>query len=162
MRRPLTIALSLAMSTTVVVAPAAAHAPDPAGGREVCPAPEVVVDDYDTSRFAASATLQATGCPQREQRQFPLWLSVTRYDDTSAHGATRGVLCGPFRPSPEGGEPTYSCDVDVTLDHPPVETANYTVEASYPGADGEETVAFEVLCTSDEGSYGCELQDNPE
>jgi hypothetical protein len=146
---------------TIVVAPAAAHAPDPANEREACPAPEVVVADYDTSRFVASATLLATGCPQREQRQFPLWLSVTRYDDTSAHGSTRGVLCGPFRSSPEG-EPTYSCDVEVTLDHPEVESAYYTVEVTYPGTDGEETVAFEVLCISGEGSYGCERQDNPE
>jgi hypothetical protein len=161
MRRPLTIAVSLAMSTLVVVAPAAAHAADPASEQEACPEPKIVVFDYDMSRFASSATLQATGCRQREQRQFPLWLSVTRYDDTSAQGTTRDVLCGPFRPSPDG-EPTYSCDVDVAVDHPTVETANYTVEVTYPGDAGEETRTFEVLCVSDEESYGCELQDDPE
>lgn len=159
MRRPLILALSLTMSTLAVAAPAAAHEPAPVDD-EACPAPEVVVSDYDLSQFAASATLAATGCPAREQRQFPFWLSVTRYDDTSAHGSTRGVLCGPFRPSPDSGA-TYSCDVDVVLDHPDVEQAHYTVEATYPGPDTEETIAFEVLCISKDGSYGCELQDNP-
>ena len=158
MRRPLILALSLTVSTLVVVAPAAAHETGPADD-EACPAPEVVVSDYDLSRFVASATLAATGCPAREQRQFPMWLSVIRSDDTTAYGVTHGQLCGPLRPS-DGGA-AYSCAVDVALDHPEVEEAYYTVEATYPAAHGEETDAFEVLCISGDGSYGCELQDEP-
>jgi hypothetical protein len=153
--------MSLAVVVWTMTPSASAHTDDPAD-TPVCPDPQVQVSDYDTERFVASATLLASGCPAREQRQFPLWLSVTRYEETSAHGVARGVLCGPFRSSSEGEARRYSCDVDLALDHPEVEAATYQVEVSYPGADGDETMAFEVFCVSEDGSYGCELQDDPE
>lgn len=156
MRRPLTFTLCLAISTLFVVNPAGAHVDGSDEAPDSCPAPEVV-HDYDTEQFAVAATLVATGCPQREQRQFPLWVSVTRYDDTSAHGATRGVLCGTF-PSSDPDGPQHSCDVGLALDHPPTEAASYTVEVTYPGADGDEVLAYDSFCVSDESAATCEVK----
>jgi hypothetical protein len=162
MRRPLTTAPALALSALFVVTPAAAHVDGSDEATDSCPAPEVI-DDYDASQFAVAVTLAATGCPQREQRQFPLWVSVTRYDDTSAHGVTSGVLCGPFQAASdiEPGR-RYSCEGGVALDHPPVEAAHYEVEVTYPGGGGEERLAFESFCVSDEAGAGCEPQDDSE
>jgi hypothetical protein len=156
MRRPLVILLSAACSALFMVAPAAAHIDGSDEPQDRCPAPETTYD-YDTEQFAVAVTLAATGCPQREQRQFPLWVSVTRYDDTSAEGATRAVLCGPFRPSSDADGPRYSCDVDVALDHPRVEAAYYTVEVTYPDDDGDQVSAFDTFCVSDESHAACEV-----
>jgi hypothetical protein len=139
----------------------AASAHDEATDASPCPDPQVQVWDYTSESFTAGATLLASGCPAREGRQFPLWLSVTRYEETSVHGHTTATLCGPFQPASESGDHRYACEVDVTIDHPPTEQATYTVEATYPGADGEETMAFDVVCVSEEDSYGCELADDP-
>lgn len=155
MRRPLILTMALAVTTLFVVAPAAAHADRPDEVADPCPRP-VVAHGYDTEYFSVAVSLPATGCPAREQRQFPLWVSVTRYDETSAHGATRGVVCGPFRPSSDI-EPGrhYSCDVDIAVDHPPVEAAHYSVEITYPGSGGEEVFAFESFCVSDDFGATC-------
>lgn len=153
MRRPVAIALSLAVNILFAAAPAAAD--NSSDVVEACPAPEVV-RDYDTDRFAVAVTLVATGCPQREERQFSLWVSVTRRDNTQAHGSTRGVVCGPFpAASDTETQRRYSCDADVAVDHPPFEAAHYRVEVTYPGAHGEEVSVVESFCISDGAGARC-------
>ena len=61
------------------------------------------------------------------------------------------------------GEPphTYSCDIDLAMDHPSTEAAQYQVEVTYPSADGDETKAFESFCESNADGTSCEEAYHP-
>ena len=127
-----------------------------------CPAPEVL-RDYDTQRFAVHATLAASGCPAREHRQFTFSAFVSRVAGDSGSGHGRAVLCGPFPSSSdmEPGEGTmrYSCEVDLSVPHAPIEAAHYRVEVTYPGPQNEETVTYDMFCVSNEASASCAEED---
>ena len=154
MRRPRTLATGLAVLALTLTPSASADTGDPAD-RRGCHDPHVEWD-YDTGTFAAWATLEASGCPAREQRQWALWLSVTRYEATSAHGVSNGVLCGPFLSESQSNGRRYSCDVDLTFDHPEVEEADYQVEVTYPADHGDETMVVDLSCVADDhGTYAC-------
>jgi hypothetical protein len=80
--------------------------------------------------------------------------------DHPPHGPDWSVDCGPFR-SPGDFEspdeaPRYSCNLAVFLDHPQVETAQYDVDVSYPGAGGQRTTSVFTFCTSDGTTASCE------
>lgn len=155
MRRTLSVAVSLAFASTLLAtSPASAGPAEPPPHSPECPAP-VMVEHYGRDVFAVSVSLLASGCPEREERQFSLWLSVSRYDDMSARGATRAVLCGPFPPSSASYEPTYSCEVDLGVDHPQVEEATYFIDVTYPAPEGQETFGYELVCVSDQTGAAC-------
>jgi hypothetical protein len=158
MRRPRTFGLTVAVCVLTMTPSASAHTDQPAHPR-MCPDPQLEWD-YETTTFRAWATLNASGCPSREDRQFPLWLSITRSEETSTHGVAREVLCGPFPSSSESDGRGFSCDVALSFDHVEVETATYEVQFAYPGADGQETAYVDVVCISDGAGAGCELEDD--
>ena len=158
MRRPRTLAMFLAVGVLAMTPSAAAHTEDSAEP-SACPEPHVDWQ-YDPDTFIVWATLPATGCPAREERQFPLWLSITRYEETSVHGVGRDVLCGPFPSSSESDGRRFSCEVDLGFDYREVEQARYEVQVNYPGADGPETTYLDLVCVSDESDAGCELEDD--
>jgi hypothetical protein len=158
MRRPRFLTMSLALTLLTMTPSASAHTDQPADAG-ICPDPHVEWA-YDAGTFTAWATLPASGCPARENRQFPLWLSITRYEDTSVHGAGRDVVCGPFPSSSQPKSRRFACDGDLSFDHPEVETASYEVQVGYPGADGRQTAYVYVLCVSDDTGAECELEDN--
>jgi hypothetical protein len=142
--------------------PSSALADPPADGGpggDPCPIPEVT-HNYDAARFTVHATLLATGCPAREHREFNFSAFITRRDGSTAEGHGRNVSCGPFRSASDmgPGEPphTYSCAVEVAMDHPATDSAEYQVEVTYPGADGEEMVAFDSYCESNADGTTCD------
>ena len=64
----------------------------------------------------------------------------------------RSVRCGPFLAAEDHDRDNtreYFCELDVTLEHQPVETSDYAVEVTYPGATAERTVILRLACTSD-------------
>ena len=152
-------ALLLVAAAAAVFVPSAAAAGDaPPAEREVsaCPAP-AVIHEYRPRSFRIQASLEATGCPAREERQFTLSAFISRVDESGGEGHGRAVVCGPFRASDDIDEGRrYSCDVDLAVAHPRVEAAHYQVEVTYPGGDGEETFGFELFCRSDGATVGCE------
>jgi hypothetical protein len=153
--------LLVAATTALIVVPisTAGADPTPHGEPEAsCPAPDVTTD-YDTSRFAVQATLLASGCPARERRWFPFTVFVSREDGSSGEGHGRMTMCGPFRSAAErkaDEAPSASaCEVDTVFDHPPVETARYDVEVTYPGAGGDETLSRAFTCVSAGATGSC-------
>jgi hypothetical protein len=128
-------------------------------GGNPCPVPEIT-HDYDAGHFTVHATLLASGCRAREHREFGFSAFITRHDGSTAEGHGRNVSCGPFRSASDmgPGEPThtYSRNVEIAMDHPSTEAAQYQVEVTYPGADGEETMAFESFCESNADGTSCE------
>jgi hypothetical protein len=152
--------LVAAVAALCLTPPAFAHSTAAASQKaaDACPAPEVT-SDYDGERFSVHATLLASGCAAREHRQFSLSGWVSRVDDTTGEGHGRVVGCGPFQSSddmdPDAPPRTYSCDIDLSVEHPAVERAQYEVEVTYPGADGDETVTFDSFCVSSEEGTSC-------
>ena len=158
-RLPLLLVAALAALAAI---PSRALADPPADGGQAsdpCPPPELT-HNYDTTTLTVHATLLASGCPAREHRHFTLSAFISREDQASGEGHDRVVGCGPFRSASDmgPGEPphTYSCDVDLVMDHPSTEAAQYRVEVTYPGADGEETMAFESFCESNADGTSCD------
>jgi hypothetical protein len=158
--RRLAVLLAAVLAALAVV-PSVALADPPAGDQaaDPCPAPEVT-HSYDAARFTVHATLLASGCPAREHREFNFSAFITRRDGSTAEGHGRNVSCGPFRSASDmgPGEPphTYSCAVEVAMDHPATDSAEYQVEVTYPVADGDETIGYESFCESGTSGTSCE------
>src|SRR5437868_5537063 len=126
--------LLVAAAAALAVVPSVAVADPPADGGQAadpCPVPEIT-HDYDAARFTVHATLLASGCPAREHGKFGLSAFITRHDGSTAEGHGRNVSCGPFRTASDmgPGEPphTYRCDVEIAMDHPATESAQYQVD----------------------------------
>lgn len=137
--------------------PAVAHETRPSSENGYpCPTPAVIYE-YGDETFAIRASLKASGCPSRYDRQFTMSAFISRVDDAGGEGHGRAITCGPFRPSTdaENGR-SYSCEIDLAVDHPRVEAAHYEVEVTYPGAHGEETFGFAMFCRTDDEWAGCE------
>ena len=106
-------------------------------------------------------SLPASGCHSREHRIFTLSAMISRLDNGGGRDVTDwSVDCGPFRAAsdfePGAEAPQYFCDLGVALDHPPVETAQYDVEVTYPGAAAERATRLFSFCTSDGETATCE------
>jgi hypothetical protein len=155
--------LLVAALAALAAIPSSALADPPADGGpggDPCPAPEIT-HNYDTTSFTVHATLAASGCPAREHRQFMVSASIYRLDhDGGRNGVERTALCGPFRSSTDGASdeptPSYSCDVDLALDHPEFEHAQYDVDVSYPGANSERNASLFTVCVSDGTTASCD------
>jgi hypothetical protein len=126
----------------------------------VCRVPGIDLS-YDTETFTALVSLPASGCASREHTMFMLSASISRLDNGGGRDVVeRSAVCGPFRSagdfdSPDEA-PRYSCNLAVFVDHPQVETAQYDVDVSYPGAGGERTTSVFTFCTSDGTTASCE------
>src|SRR2546425_2492373 len=131
MRRSLALLVAAVAALTAVPSVALADTTgDGDQSSDSCPVPEIT-HDYDAAHFTVQATLVASGCPAREHRNFAFSTFISREDQASEEGHGRAVGCGPFRSGSdmEPGEPphTYSCNVDVAMDHPSTEAAQYRV-----------------------------------
>ena len=51
--------------------------------------------------------------------------------------------------------------IAATLEHQPVETSDYEVEVTYPGAAQEQTLTLRLACTSDGNSAVCDKTASP-
>lgn len=144
----------------LLLAPPALADDHRAEARPSCLPPEIS-PRYDTDRLAINAKLRATGCPSRENSEFMLSAQITRFD---RYGPTdrveRAVMCGPFPTMADLGrddsESYFFCEVDVTLDHPKVETIHYAIDVAYPGEHSTRTINLVLGCDSDGETASCQ------
>jgi hypothetical protein len=153
-------ALVLLAAVPLILAPPALAAHNGADTDPSCPVPDVTTS-YDVAAFSVHVSLPAGGCASREHRQFLLSASVVRMDhDGGRQDVDRSVMCGPFLSAadtePGDAQPAYSCDLDVTVDHPGVENSQYDVDVSFPGATTQRSATFVAFCTSDGDTAVCE------
>ena len=125
-----------------------------------CPPPEIS-HRYDQERLAINARLRATDCPARENSEFMLAAQITRFDKFGATDRIeRAVMCGPFPTMAgmgrEDTESYFFCEVDVALDHPPVETIHYDIDVAYPGEHSARNTTLILGCDSDGETAFCE------
>ena len=127
----------------------------------VCRAPEVD-HSYGIDALSVHVKLPASGCSSREHSMFYVSAGISRTDGFGPQESVwRSVRCGPFM-SAEDRERfdmaprEYFCELDVTLEHQPVETSDYEVEVTYPGATEERTLNLRLVCTSDGNSAVCD------
>jgi len=126
----------------------------------VCRAPDIDLG-YDVETFTASVSLPASGCRTREHTMFELSVAISRIEN---HGADRDLVqrstvCGPFRSADdfeESDAPEYFCNLAVFLAHPETETAEYSVDVTYPAASDTQTMSVFTFCTSDGKAGSCE------
>ena len=150
----------LAAAVPLVFAPTALAADRQPEQQPVCQVPDVDLV-YDAHDLMVLVSLPVDGCRSRQDRVFPLSASITRMDNSGGRDvADWSVDCGPFRSddNAEGADaaPASSCDLNVAYEHPEVESAQYDVEVTYPGATADRTMSNVVFCRSD-GSWGsCE------
>jgi hypothetical protein len=152
--------LLLLTAVPLLVAPHAFAGEKNAERPSVCRVPHVDLS-YDTATFSALVSLPASGCRSRAHTQFILSASISRLDHEGGRDvAERSAMCGPFRSADDfedGETPSkYSCNPAVWLDHPEVESAQYDVEVTYPGAAAERTMRLFTFCTSDGTTASCE------
>ena len=149
----------LAAAVPLLFSPTALAADQKAERQSVCRVPDVELS-YDTDTFTTLVTLPVSGCTSREHTQFILSASISRLDhDGGRDVIERSAMCGPFRSASDfedGNAPQYSCTMALWLDHPTVETAQYDVEVTYPGAAAERTMRLFTFCTSDGTNRSCE------
>jgi hypothetical protein len=105
--------------------------------------------------------LPASGCRSREHSMFMASAQVTRSDVFGPQDSVaRSMRCGPFLAAedqdPEYPPAEYFCERDVALEHPTVETNDYEIEVTFPGATAERTLTVDLACTSDGTSAVCD------
>ena len=128
----------------------------------MCRAPDIDLA-YDARTFSAVVSLPATGCASREHTIFTVGAVITRVE-SSADGrdvTERWMACGPFRSAADRANDEapaeYFCDLGLSLPHPEVETAQYTVDVTYPAASGDpQTMSVFTFCTSDGETTSCD------
>jgi hypothetical protein len=127
----------------------------------VCRPPEVD-HSYRTDALSVHVKLPASGCSSREHSLFYVSAGISRTDVFGPQESVwRSVRCGPFMSAEDRerfdmapGE--YFCELDVTLGHQPVETSDYEVEVTYPGATEDRTLTLRLACTSDGYAAVCD------
>jgi hypothetical protein len=153
------------VAVPVVIAPAALAEGSGPHGRLACPS-ATIDTSYNTVGMGVGVTLPASGCAAREHRTFDLAATVTRMDNHGSHDVTeRSTTCGPFRSASDAGPgqpaPDDSCDLSVLVNHPEVEAAQYDIDLTYPGADGQRTMSTVLFCRSGDGEAACETNAPP-
>ena len=153
------------VAVPVVIAPSALAEGSGPHGHLACPS-ATVDTAYDTGVLSVDVSLPASGCAAREHRTFELAATVTRMDNHGSHDVTdRSTMCGPFRAASDAGPgqpaPDDSCDVSFVVDHPEVEAAQYDIDITYPGAEGQRTMSTVLFCRSADGAAACETNAPP-
>jgi hypothetical protein len=132
------------------------------GGDASCRPPEIS-NHYDTAGLETRVKLPASGCPSREHSMFMVSARITRSDVFGPQESVwRSVRCGPFLAAedqdPDDPPAEYFCDLDLALGHPEVETSDYEVEVTFPGAEAERTVTLRLVCSSDGTAAVCDKE----
>ena len=125
----------------------------------VCRPPEVD-HSYRTDALSVHVKLPASGCSSREHSLFYVSAGISRTDGFGPQETVwHSVRCGPFLAAEDHDTDDtweYFCELDVSLAHQPVETSDYEVEVTYPGATEERTLTLRLACTSDGNSAVCD------
>jgi len=160
--RPIRLLLLAAALPLVLAPPALAgdgHETEAGKTESHCRTPDVD-HSYDSASLSVHVKLAASGCASREHSMFYVSTAITRSDAFGPQNSVwRSVRCGPFpsRADHDGdGSWEYFCDLDVALEHPAVETNDYEIEVTFPGAVAERTLTLSLVCTSGGKSAVCD------
>jgi hypothetical protein len=113
----------------------------------------IPVGNYDGSHMSYELAVDYSTCGWWKDSAIRLDATLARLDAEGETVADVVTLCG-VGPGLDYGEPRAdahedaSCEVDVELEHPPVEVARYRGEVTFPWRDGPRTVGFTVYCAS--------------
>ncbi len=131
----------------------AAWSPVPASAEPgACSAPEPKLD-YQRLRNVYRMEIDLSGCSWWTGQPIEMSAGLSRADGISPETvAQAGVTCA----SLTAGAGRGICSVEVELDHPPVEEADYAGEITFPGPDGPRSVSFKTACHSIGVMGGCD------
>lgn len=162
----------LAVTTTTLTfaaVPDAVGAAEPAGG---CAEP-VPVRSYNQDHLSYRLELDLTDCAWWDRRAIRLDAALQRVSAAGdGGGAGTLALCGVVTYTPESGDMSDDgdvpfeaaqaddipqmrpgwCWVEVSIDHPPLDTAHYKGTITFPWQGGPRAVSFNAIC---QASTGC-------
>ena len=164
MKRILATSLLATTSMFIFSVGASPVAAEPAG---VCMEP-VAERRYTQDQISYRLAVDLTDCDWWDRRHIELDASLQRISaDGDGGGAGSLALCGVMAYTPERedmsdeGEPGIVgddmgmrpgvCAIEVTIDHPPLDSAHYKGAITFPWQGGPRTVSFNAVCQADTG-----------
>lgn len=146
---------ALALTAIAIVGlPGSVLAAQTAGGGCNEPLPERT---YTGEALVYRLVVDLTLCDWWDGSAIQLEVDLERLDGTGGHGAGSATICG-VGPTlrPDHGEERATekpakpksgvCEVQVAIEHPPVEVAYYRGEVSFPWDGGRRTLSFIAVC----------------
>jgi hypothetical protein len=175
MKRTLVSALLPLVATSLLVTGSASSGGAEENGSCALPTAE---RSYTRDQLVYRLALDLTDCAWWDGSPVHLDGSIERVEPTGDHGAGSSILCGttvalPIAESGEGpgdtetdehmpspkartsstGMRSGACAVEVSIDHPSPEAAQYRGEITFPWEGDRRTVSFNALCSGNAG--GC-------
>lgn len=138
------LALALTGAPAAMAAPVAKAAAQGSECREPMP-----VREYDGQSITYKLAIDLTGCEWWDHSPIQLVASLNRFDGAGEHGALSFAICGGRILTTDDGETREvdpTCEVDVAIEHPPLDLAHYRGEVTYPWRGGDQTETFEAVC----------------
>ena len=146
--------LALAVGVPLLFPPPAFAAPNTTGDHCHEPVPE---RSYSDDQLVYRLAVDLTNCDWWDGSPIQLEADLERLDGSGGHGAWSGTLCGAVSAIGQDNgqesstETTVSpksgiCEVQVDIEHPPIEAAYYRGEVSFPWDGARRTVTFTALC----------------
>ncbi|MEW6475443.1 MAG: hypothetical protein AB1679_24575 [Actinomycetota bacterium] len=149
-RRLVTLAL---ITTAAAGIPSPGFTSETTGGGCTEPVPERI---YSADRLAYRLSVDLSHCDWWDGSPIQLDAGLERLDGTGGHGAWSGTVCGiGLAMGTDSSEPEAEttvrsksgvCEIQVAMEHPPVEAAYYRGEVSFPWQGARRTLAFTALC----------------
>lgn len=147
------VAIALIAAATVVL-PGAGVAAQTGGPGCNEPVPE---RSYTDDQLVYRLAVNLSHCDWWDGSPIQLDADLERLDGTGGHGAGSGTVCGvDLTIRPDNGEESAMpraarsksgiCEVQVAIEHPPVEAAYYRGEVSFPWEGARRTLSFTALC----------------
>ena len=150
MKRTL-VAVSLIAAATVGMSGAGVAAESGAGCSE--PEPKRT---YAHDRIVYGLAVDLTDCDWWDGSPIQLEADLERLDGLEGYGAWSGTVCGvPAALLSRNDEPATKqaalprsgvCEIQVSIKHPPFETAYYRGEVTFPARGGRRSLSFTALC----------------
>jgi hypothetical protein len=147
----LLVALGLIAAATIGM-PSVSGAAESSGAGCREPEPERTYEDH---QLVYRLAVDLTDCEWWDGSPIQLEADLERLTGLEGHGAWSGTVCGvgsdirsrsyerrTKRAAPRVGV----CEIQVTMEHPPFETAYYRGEVTFPGTGGQRTASFTALC----------------
>ena len=150
-RRLVTLAL---ITATVAGIPSPGFAAKTSGRGCTEPVPERI---YSADQLVYRLSVDLSQCDWWDGSPIQLDADLERLDGTGGHGAWSGTVCGIDLPigtdTGEGpaaekafGSKSGVCEIQVAIEHPPVEATYYRGEAAFPWHGARRMLSFVALC----------------
>lgn len=108
----------------------------------------IPVGSYDDAHMTYGVTVDFSECSWWDGSPIQLDATLSRLDAEGEEVANVVTRCGALAFGDVSREELSTCEVDVELEHPPVEVARYRGEVTFPWRDGPRTIGFTAYCVS--------------